>query len=363
MTPFSERQIIDLAIRIGFIAIFVYGAVMLVAPLIGLMLWAVILAVAVYPLHRWLSRLLGGRVRISAALLTILGLMLVAGPVALLAAGIFEAANAVAESVDAGTFHIPPPPESIRDWALVGPKLHEVWTASHANLADTLGRFVPQILRASGRVLGELAGLGIGLLMMALSVLIMGALLVVGPGFAAGTRTFADRIFETSGPELLDMAGATVRNVSRGVIGVAVIQALMAGIIMGAFGLAAAGPLALACLLLAVIQIGAGPVLLPTIIWAWTAMDTSQAVLFTVLLAPVTIIDNILKPIFMGRGLDTPMLVILVGVLGGLMAYGVVGIFVGPVILAVFHRLLVHWINQASDPISAAPEQSDGKTL
>lgn len=355
MTQYSERQIIDLAIRIGFIAVFVYGAVMLVAPLVGLMLWAVILAVAVFPLQRGLTRLLGGRAKLSAVLITLFGLVLVAGPVALLAAGIFETANMVADGVEAGTFRIPPPPDSIRDWALIGPRLHDAWTASHENLAQALGQFVPQILRAGTSLLGELAGLGIGLLTMALSVLIMGALLVIGPGFATGIRAFANRIFETNGPELLDIAGATVRNVSRGVIGVAVIQALLAGIVMGAFGLAAAGPLALLSLLLGVIQIGAGPVLLPTILWAWTAMDTPRALLFTVLLAPVTIIDNVLKPIFMARGLDTPMLVILVGVLGGLMAYGVVGIFVGPVILAVFHRLMAHWLAQTPAAPPAAP--------
>ncbi|NDR56497.1 AI-2E family transporter [Aliiruegeria sabulilitoris] len=353
----TDAKVIDLTIRIGFLGLFIYGSLMLVAPLVGLMLWAVILTVAVYPLHATLSGWLGGRQKISATFLTLIGLAITLGPVALLGLGIMEAGQTINEGLAKGTLHIPPPSETVIDWPVVGPKLHAAWNSAHSDILEMIGRFEPQLLKAGSLLLGQLAGASMGVLTLAMAVLIMGVLLIAGPGLVMGARKFANRVFADSGPLLVDMAGATVRNVSRGVIGVAVIQALMAGIVMAAFGIGAAGPLSLVALLLGVIQIGPGPVLLPVIIWAWTSMDTVTALLFTLLMLPVMVIDNVLKPIFMSRGLNTPMLVILIGVLGGLMAYGLIGIFVGPVILSVFYELFTHWINHEPEPAAARIEE------
>ena len=361
--PAIERMVVDLALRIAFLALFLYGTLLLIRPMIGLVLWAVILCVAVFPLHSWLARLLGGRAQLSAVLLTLLGLAITLGPVALLATGIVEASELVNQGLRSGTLHLPMPPETVRSWPVIGPRLHEVWSNAHGNLQSVTSQFGPDLMKALRVVLERVAGVGIGLVTMLLAVLLMGVLLIVGPGMLDTARRFADRVFEGSGPALMEMAGATVRNVSRGVIGVAVIQALLAGIVMGAFGIVAAGPLALAVLLLAVIQIGSGPVLIPVVIWAWATMPTREALVFTIVIAPVTVIDNILKPIFMSRGLETPMLVIVVGVLGGLMAYGVVGIFIGPVILSVFHKLFVYWLdNRPPRTIAASvpPEPPPG---
>ncbi|WP_116131514.1 AI-2E family transporter [Tropicimonas sp. IMCC34043] len=359
MSRQTDSHAIDLAIRFGILALFLYSVLVLVRPLIGLVLWAVILCVAVFPIHAWLTRMLGGAARLSAGLLTFAGLAITLGPVALLATGIVEASQIVTAGFKTGSFHVPLPPETIRGWPVIGPQLHALWTGAHGNLESMTSQFGPTLVKTATVLLERAAGVGLGLLTMLLAVLLMGILLIVGPGLLDTARRFADRVFEGNGPALVDMAGATVRNVSRGVIGVAVIQALMAGIVMGAFGIAAAGPLALAVLLLAVIQIGAGPVLIPVVIWAWVTMDTREALLFTVLIAPVTIVDNILKPIFMSRGLQTPMLVIIVGVLGGLIAYGVVGIFIGPVILSVFHRLFAYWIDNKPGADLLLPDQKD----
>ncbi|WP_165354611.1 AI-2E family transporter [Tropicimonas sp. IMCC6043] len=347
MQPIDEGKVIDLTIRIGFLGLFIYGTLMMIAPLFGLMLWAVILAVAIYPLHAAVTRWLGGRRKLSAVLLTLLGIAITLGPVALLGAGIVEAGHGVTTILKAGNLHVPAPPEQIKTWPLIGPQLHLAWSGAHENIAQTLGKFSPQLLKVGEVALERLATVGIGIVTILLSVLISGVLLIAGEDFARGTRRFANRVFADTGAEMVGLASATVRNVSRGVIGVAVIQALLSGIIMAAFGLSMAGPLALIALVLSIIQIGPWPVLLPVIIWAFTSMDPGKAVLLALCLAPVMIVDNILKPIFMSRGLDTPMLVILIGLLGGLMAFGVVGIFVGPVILSVFYALFIRWIEQA----------------
>lgn len=153
------------------------------------------------------------------------------------------------------------------------------------------------------------------------------------------------------------MAGATIRNVSRGVVGVAAMQAGAAWVVLAFFGFEAAATIALIALILAIIQIGAALILIPTAIYAWTSMDTGSALIFSVLIIPIAISDNFLRPIFIAQGLKTPMLVILLGVLGGMLAYGLVGIFIGPVIMAVFYELFVLWMEEAAEEAEAEAEE------
>jgi len=151
----------------------------------------------------------------------------------------------------------------------------------------------------------------------------------------------------------LDLAGATIRAVAQGVIGVAIIQALLAGIGFKLAGIAAAGLLAFLVLLLSIVQIGGTIVILPVIIWIWADKEFPIALLLTVFLVIVSVLDNILKPLVMGRGLTTPALVILIGVIGGTLFHGIIGLFIGPIILSVVWELTVAWIRAER----AAPAQ------
>ncbi|WP_108261944.1 AI-2E family transporter [Mangrovicoccus ximenensis] len=352
MAQSRDAQVIDTAIRLLFLGGFFFLALHLVAPLFGLMLWAVILAVAVYPVHAWLARRLGGRETLSAVLITLLGLAITLGPIAVLASQVIDAAAWGMKAVQEGSFALPSA-EKLARVPVVGLRLAQAWEAFGSNLAQLLAQIGPLLLSTGRLVLAKVAGVGIALAMLSVSVIIMGLLFRPGPALVGHARRFANRIFAPRGAGFVDLAGATVRNVSRGVIGVAVIQALLAGMIMVAFGVPLAGPLTLAALFLGIIQIGPGPVLIPVIIWAWFGMDTWMAVLFTVVMVPVMIVDNVLRPILMARGLETPMLVILVGVLGGMFAYGLIGLFIGPVILAVFYELVTAWVEAAE---KEAPE-------
>jgi len=135
--------------------------------------------------------------------------------------------------------------------------------------------------------------------------------------------------------------------VSRGVIGISVLQALLAGVGLMVAGVAQASLIAFAVLILGIIQIGPSIILIPVIIWSWTVMETTSALLFTAYMIPVNLLDNFLRPIIMGRGLKTPMLVILIGVIGGTLAYGITGLFLGPIVLAVIWELLVSWMRES----------------
>lgn len=152
------------------------------------------------------------------------------------------------------------------------------------------------------------------------------------------------RIVPDQSEHFLDLAGATIRAVAQGVIGVAIIQSLLAGVGFKLAGIAAAGLLAFLVLLLSIVQIGGTIVILPVIIWIWTDKEFPIALLLTVFLVIVSVLDNILKPLVMGRGLTTPALVILIGVIGGTLFHGIIGLFIGPIILSVVWELTVAWI-------------------
>jgi len=154
---------------------------------------------------------------------------------------------------------------------------------------------------------------------------------------------FLDRALSQRGKEFVQLAGATVRNVSRGVVGIALLQAVLAGAAFLAVGIPAASVLAFAALLLGILQVGPAILFLPIVVWSWTAMETMQALIFTAYMIPVGLIDNVLKPILMARGLTTPMPVIMVGVIGGTIAYGIVGLFFGPIVLSVAWAVMVAW--------------------
>jgi predicted PurR-regulated permease PerM len=151
------------------------------------------------------------------------------------------------------------------------------------------------------------------------------------------------RIVPERSADFLALASATIRTVAQGVIGIAVLQSLLAGIVLKIAGVPHAGVLAFAMLVLGIVQIGSAPVLLPVIIWIWTVREFGTAVLITIALVLIGLSDNALRPLLMGRGLSTPALVIFMGVLGGTLAHGIVGLFVGPIILAVAWELLMAW--------------------
>lgn len=345
-----EAGATDLVVRLAFLGLFAWWSLELVRPFVPIVIWAILLAVALYPVYAWLARRLGGRRGCAALLLTLVALATVLGPVSILAASLAESVQWLASGLDAGTLKIPPPPVALDDWPVVGKELDEAWTLAAGNLDDAVRRYGRAVLPAGGAVLGKVAEIGGDVLKFVTSVVIAGFLFLPGPRLAAGARAFASRLVQPRGAHFVDLAGATIRNVSRGVVGVALLQALLAGVILHLAGIPGAGMIAFGVLLLCIVQIGPAPILLPVLIWIWTTHATTFAFVMTLLLVPVGLIDNVLKPILMGRGLTTPMLAILTGVIGGTLTHGLVGLFLGPVVLSVFYELVVAWIRLGAIP-------------
>ena len=299
----------DLAIRLGLLGLLAYWSLKIIAPLLTIVLWSAILAVALYPIFDWLAQR-SRHPRLAAALVTLLCLMIVIGPVTWLTYGLVAGADSLVRQIDSGLVAIPRPKESVKDWPLVGVRMHQLWTQAASNIRTALAEVAPSLKPLGAKLLAFAEGIGWGLLQFMASIVIAGFLLVPGPRLVNALRLLLGRILSHRSEEMIQLAGTTIRNVARGVVGVALLQSILAGVGFLLAGIPAAGVLAFLTLLLGVIQIGAGVITIPVVIWSWTSMDAMQAVLFTLYMVPVGLIDNLLRPILVARGLSTPTPVI-----------------------------------------------------
>ncbi|MET4256359.1 putative PurR-regulated permease PerM [Bradyrhizobium sp. S3.12.5] len=341
---FSGDEIVQLLIRLGLLGMLLVWALLLIRPFVPILAWSVVLAAALNPVFRCLSDLLGGRPKLAATILTLVNLAVVIGPATWLGMGAVDGITEIAAQMTAGELHVPSPPQPLKEWPIVGPQLFDFWDQATTNLRSLLRAVVPYLKPFAATLLGFAGNAGVGTVKFLLSVAVAGVLFPYGPQLVAAGRSFLSRIVPDQSEHFLDLAGATIRAVAQGVIGVAIIQALLAGIGFKLAGIASAGLLAFAVLLLSIVQIGGTIVILPVIIWIWTDKEFPIALLLTVFLVIVSVLDNILKPLVMGRGLTTPALVILIGVIGGTLYHGILGLFIGPIILSVVWELTVAWI-------------------
>ncbi len=363
----TERRfntlVIELSIRIFLIGALIYWTFVIVQPFAAILLWSVVLAVALYPLYRGLTDLLGGRPILAATLMTLLGLALIIGPVTWLGVGLVEPVKGLMEGIESGDIAIPPPPRLIKDWPIFGGQIYTFWLLASTNLRSALAQILPQ-LKPLGEYLLEMAsGAGAGTLKFLVSVILSGFILASARQLLQGVRALARRIDPSSGEKFVDLAGATINAVSRGVMGLSLMQALVGGIGMYLAETPGWSLLTLTILVLGIIQIGPVLIVAPVIFWAWTTLPSGEALALTLCMVSVNYMDNVLKPFLLAHGLSTPMVVIFVGVIGGVLAHGVAGLFVGPVVLAVVWELGKAWIaddlkamqGEASAPAADAP--------
>jgi predicted PurR-regulated permease PerM len=251
---------------------------------------------------------------------------------------------------------VPSPPDSVASWPLIGGPVHQFWALASTNLGAALAQVETQVKTLSSWLLAAVASAGLGMLQFLMAVIVAGVLLTQAEAGARAAHGVARRLAGPRGPGLVTLAEGTIRSVARGVLGTAFIQAMLAGIGLVVAGVPAAGLLAFVCLLLCTVQIGPGLVLIPSLIYLFTSADTMTAVLFTAWSIPVMLVDNVLKPYLMRSAIGVPTLVILVGVIGGLLAYGLIGVFLGPVIVGLGYELLRAWVRGDEQP--AQPQSS-----
>ncbi len=353
-------KLLDVFIRAGLVIALVMLCYRIFSPFLGLMMWALILAITLYPLHQKLAGGLGGRQGRAATLLVLAGIALVVVPTALLASSMGDSIHHLIASVKDNSFAIPAPPEKVADWPVVGEKLAAAWSMAHSDLPAFMQKLQPQIGDLAKKALGMVASIGSGMLMFLFSFIIAGVIMAFGESGERGARAIFHRVAgQARGEEFNKLSTATVRAVAMGVIGVACIQAIIVGLALLVAGIPWAGVLALIMLLLGIAQIPALLVTLPAIAYMWTIGDygTVAAASYSVLLIVAGSADNVLKPLMLGRGVDAPMPVVLLGALGGMAASGILGMFVGATLLALGYQIFMGWV-AAGDEVEPAEDDS-----
>ena len=362
--PSLERRLLDVLIRAGLILVLVMLCYRVFAPFLVLMVWALILAVTLYPLHQWLAARMGGRTGWAATLITVLGVALIVAPTAVLLSSTGDSLHRVVEGVQQNTLQIPPPKPGVAAWPVVGERVHAAWQLAHDDLPALVKSLQPKLGELTKAALAMVASIGGGILMFVAAFIIAGIIMAFGAGGdRASHAIFARIVGAERGDEFTTLSVATVRAVAQGVIGIAFIQAILVGVVLLLAGVPLAGVLAVVVLVLGIAQVPALIVTLPAIAYIWMsgAYDTGAAVVNSVLLFVAGMADNVLKPLMLGRGVDAPMPVILLGALGGMAAGGILGLFVGAVLLALGYQIFMGWV--AANPEAKPPTAGSGPTV
>ncbi len=347
----------NIVIRLGALAILVVWCFQILQPFLLPAIWGIIISVAIYPLYRslTLTPLMRGRSALAATLVSTVLLALLLVPTAMLTKLLVQNTASLANTVRQQQFVIPPPPDTVQDWPLIGEPISRLWSLAATNLAEALKLLEPQLKIVGIWLLEAAASAGMGLLLFAAAFVVAGILLRYSEAGHKFARDLSNRLAGERGDEFANLAGATIRSVSQGVLGVAIIQSLLAGLGFMAVGLPGAGIWAFLCLITATIQIGVAPIAIPAVIYVFATSDTVTAVVFLVWSVVLLLLDNVLKPLLLGRGLDVPTVVIFLGAIGGMMMSGIIGLFVGAIVLALGYKLLQAWLA----PEAVAPGDPD----
>ena len=359
---FDKRMsalLLDVIIRAGLVLVLAMFCYKVFSPFLPLMLWALILAVTLYPIHQQIAKRIGGKQGLAATLLVFIGVVAIVAPTTVLVSSLGDSLNELINNVKSGTLQIPAPSSKVADWPYIGPKLYGIWSQAYSDLPAMVQSLQPKIGELTKKALDIVAGLGTNTLQFLFSFIIAGIIMTFGASGARVTLSIFERIVGSDrGKGFANLSTATVRTVAAGVIGIACIQALIVGLVLFVIGIPLAGVLSLIALVLGVAQIPAALVTLPVIGYIWYSGDftTTTAIIYTVLLLVSGMVDNVLKPIMLGRGVDAPMPVILLGALGGMASKGILGMFLGATLLALGYQIFMWWV--ANNPESSSTHET-----
>jgi predicted PurR-regulated permease PerM len=359
-TPFTiptlSRTLIDIYIRFGLIALLAVSCFEIFKPFMSLILWSMILAITMYPLQtRLKGKIFDGDGR-TATLIVFVVICVILVPSCLIGVALIDSVERAMDIAKSGQIEIPLPPDSVASIPMVGQRIHDFWQLAATDFGSLAEKLAPQIKVVAVALLGTARGVGVGLLVFVAALMVAGIFMAYGE---LGTRSavqIASRITTPErGPRLTALCTATVRAVAQGVVGIAFIQMLLIGIAFVFKGIPGAGLLGLVILLLGIMQLPATLITIPVIIYVFATEPVSLAnIVFAVYVFIAGLADNVLKPLLLGRGVDVPMPVVLIGALGGMVTGGVIGLFIGPVALAVGYQLFWQWVEDVP-PESAEP--------
>lgn len=344
-----NASVYDITIRLLILLLIIFWCLQIMAPFSNIILWSLILGIALAPLHRKLVKLFGGWPRLASFLIILFFLAIIIIPMWFFLDSIIREIKQLKESFTAGTLTLPPPSEKVRNWPVVGQPIYDLWSSASSDLGSTIVKYKDQLTGIGGALAKGILSTTGGVLQMILSLIIAGFLLTIS-GTGESIRKFFRKVAGDRGDEFADLTFLTVGKVVKGIMGVALIQAVLIGLGFLIAGVPYAGLWTLIVFVLAVLQLPVILVVIPVAVWMFSVKEIVPAVLWTIYLLLAGATENIFKPLLLGKGAPVPMLVIFIGVLGGFIFSGFIGLFTGAVIISIGYKLFVAWINTAETP-------------
>ncbi len=340
----ASNSVYDTTIRLFILLLIIAWCLMIMYPFVSIMMWSIILAMAIFPLHHALAKKIGGRNKLASGIIVLAILAIFVVPMGMITGSLVDEVKELKSLYDSGSLALPSPSEKVKEWPLIGERLFDFWQGASLSLEQTIVKYKEQITEIGGRIAKGIMGAAGGLIQLLISVIIAGILLTTGKT-AEGLRKFFRKVAGDKGDEFADITLKTVGNVVKGVIGVAFILAVLHGILFFLTDVPYAGIWTLLIFVLAIVQIPSFLVTLPIMVYLFSVKEPLPAIIWTVLLVVAGLADNVLKPMLLGKGAPVPTLIIFIGVVGGFMLSGFLGLFTGAIVMSLGYRLYVGWVN------------------
>jgi predicted PurR-regulated permease PerM len=355
----ATRDLTRTTLAVLSIAGLIVASVWVLLPFLPALIWATMLVVATWPVMLRAQSTLAGSRRLAVVAMTLALIVVVAIPVLLAVATVVDAAPALIDlSRTASGLAVPAPPRWLASLPLVGARIADRWAEVAAmQQGEVSERLAPYVRPGVRWFVGQVGDLGLVFVHVLLTAILTAILYAKGEAAAAGVTAFTRRLAGPRGERVVELAGRAIRGVAVGVIGTALVQCALAGLGLAVVGIPYAGVLTAVMFLLGVAQVGPIPVMLAAVAWLYWKGLATLATALLVWTVFVGTIDNLLRPLLIRRGAGLPLLLVFAGVLGGIIGFGIIGLFIGPVLLAVSYTLLVDWIAEpAPETAPAIPE-------
>jgi len=338
-------NMMESTIRIGLLLMLIVWTFEIIKPFAIPVLWGAIVAVALMPLTLKLERILKGRKTVAAILVSIACMALLITPVLIVSNSAFDVIKEGIAIVQSGDFTLPQPSPEIAEIPLIGEKLFEVWASFAINFKAATMTFLPQIKSALTVVSGVVSSGFSSFIIFIISLIISGFFMAGANKSVTVMNQLSVRLVGKNGEAWTSLTANTIRSVLLGIVGVAFIQAVLIGSALFAFEIPAAGLFTFIIFVFAIAQLPPAIVVLPIVIYAVSTFEPTAATIFTIWVLIGGLSDNVLKPILMGRGVNVPMIVVFIGAIGGMLATGIIGLFLGAVVLSIWYELFITWLN------------------
>ncbi|WP_281323381.1 AI-2E family transporter [Flavobacterium aestivum] len=342
---FNFEKIADTIIRLGVLFLLIGWCYDILKPFVLIIVWAIVIAVAMSPIYESIVKIFRGKKIFAIIFMALLLISILVIPSILVTQSLYEEINNFTTSYQSNGHLIPPPGESTKNWPTITKPILEIWQTASVDVSKVIIKYSDQLKVVGEWLLLALAGIGKGILQFIISIIIAMGLLLYSESLTSVSKNIFIKLIGKNGEHYAFITVATIRNVVKGFLGVALIQSLMVGVGFFLAGVPFAGIFTIICLILATIQVGIGPIAIPVVIYMFSVTDTTTATILAIWIGITLVSDNILKPIFLGRGNPpAPMLVIFLGAIGGFIYNGFIGLFLGAVILTLGYKFFLSWI-------------------